>query len=209
MLPLAGVAAGAMLGGVLIDRILSRTGSKWLSRSLVAAAALVLAGLGPLLAIKAVHPAAALAALGLGAAISGLAAPATWAATMDVGGKSATSIMAIINMSGNLGAYACPKAVGKILDAYPERWGSRAHHVRDGIDCGRNLLATRESRPSGGIIDVMVGRCRLGFETRRAHTVGHVVSAGFENSASISIGAGLVQPLSTYVVTRAVFDPRR
>ncbi len=122
MLPLAGVAAGAMLGGVLIDRILNRTSSKWLSRSLVAASALVLAGLGPLLAIKAVHPAAALAALGLGAAISGLAAPATWAATMDVGGKSATSIMAIINMSGNLGAYACPKAVGKILDAYPERW---------------------------------------------------------------------------------------
>jgi MFS family permease len=122
MLPLAGVAAGAMVGGVLIDRMLSRTGSKWLSRSLVAAAALVLAGLGPLLAINAVHPAVALAALGLGAAVSGLAAPATWAATMDVGGKSATSIMAIINMSGNLGAYACPKAVGKILDAYPERW---------------------------------------------------------------------------------------
>ena len=122
MLPLAGVAAGAMVGGALIDRVLRRTGSKWLSRSLVAAAALVLAGLGPLVAIKAVHPAVALAALGLGAAVSGLAAPATWAATMDVGGKSATSIMAIINMSGNLGAYLCPKAVGVILDAYPERW---------------------------------------------------------------------------------------
>ncbi len=89
----------------------------------MAAAALVLAGLGPLVAINAVHPAAALAALGLGAAVSGLAAPATWAATMDVGGKSATSVMAIINMSGNLGAFLCPIAVGAILDAYPERWG--------------------------------------------------------------------------------------
>jgi MFS family permease len=122
MLPLAGVVAGAMVGGALIDQVLRRTGSKWLSRSLVAATALVLAGLGSLVAIKAVHPAVALAALGLGAAVSGLAAPATWAATMDVGGKSATSIMAIINMSGNLGAYLCPKAVGAILDAYPERW---------------------------------------------------------------------------------------
>jgi len=123
MLPLAGVAAGAMLGGAVIDRVLRRTGSRWLSRSLVASMALVLAGLGPLLAIIAVHPAAALAALGLGAAVSGLAAPATWAATMDVGGKSATSVMAVINMSGNLGAFVCPIAVGAILDAYPERWG--------------------------------------------------------------------------------------
>jgi MFS family permease len=122
MLPLAGVAAGAMVGGVLIDRVLQLTGSKWLSRSLVAATAMVLAGMGSLVATHAVHPAAAMAALGLGAAVSGLAAPATWAATMDVGGKSATSIMAIANMSGNLGAYLCPKVVGVILDTYPERW---------------------------------------------------------------------------------------
>jgi MFS family permease len=123
MLPLAGVAAGAMLGGEVIDRVLRRTGSRWLSRSLVGALSLVLAGLGPLAAIYVVNPAAVLVALGLGAAVSGLAAPATWAATMDVGGKSATSVMAIINMSGNLGAFVCPIAVGAILDAYPERWG--------------------------------------------------------------------------------------
>jgi MFS family permease len=123
MLPLAGVAAGSMAGGALIDHLLRRTGSKWISRSAVAAAALVLAGLGPLSAIGVSSPSLALAALALGAAASGLAAPATWAVTMDIGAGSAASVMALANMSGNLGAFICPIAVGAILDAFPERWG--------------------------------------------------------------------------------------
>jgi nitrate/nitrite transporter NarK len=65
---------------------------------------------------------AALVALALGLTAGGFAGPATWAATMDLGGKSSTSIMAILNMIGNLGAYLCPRAIGWILDAFPERW---------------------------------------------------------------------------------------
>jgi MFS family permease len=122
MLPLAGVAAGTMAGGALIDHLLKRTGSKWVSRSLVAAAALLLAGLGPLSAMGLARPAAVLTVLALGAAASGLAAPATWAVTMDVGGDSAASVMALANMSGNCGAFLCPVAVGAILDAFPDRW---------------------------------------------------------------------------------------
>jgi MFS transporter, ACS family, D-galactonate transporter len=83
---------------------------------------LVLAGLGTLGASLAAYP-VALAALTLGAAVSGFAAPATWAATMDVGRESSTSVMAILNMSGNLGAFLCPIAVGRILHAFPEGWG--------------------------------------------------------------------------------------
>jgi sugar phosphate permease len=122
IMPLAGVAAGTIAGGALIDYVLKRTGSRWSSRSVVAAAALILGGLGPLAAIGVARPAVALMVLALGAAASGMAAPATWAATMDVGGKSATSVMAIANMSGNAGAFLCPVAVGAILDAFPERW---------------------------------------------------------------------------------------
>jgi MFS family permease len=122
MLPLAGYAAGAMAGGVVIDALLRRTGSKWWSRSAVGAAALVLAGLSPLLAIFMTHPAAALVVLASGVTMAGLAGPATWAATMDLGGKSSTSVMAVLNMSGNVGAFLCPVMVGGILDAFPERW---------------------------------------------------------------------------------------
>ena len=61
--------------------------------------------------------------LALGAASLGLAAPATWAVTMDLGGsRSAASVMAVANMAGNLGAFLCPVAVGAILDTWPGRW---------------------------------------------------------------------------------------
>jgi nitrate/nitrite transporter NarK len=63
------------------------------------------------------------AALVLGSTVSGLSAPATWAATMDVGGTSSATIMAVVNMTGNFGAFLCPIAVGEILKAFPERWG--------------------------------------------------------------------------------------
>ena len=122
MLPLAGYAAGAMAGGIVIDALLRRTGSKWWSRSAVGAGALVMAGLSPLLAIFMTQPAAALAVLASGVTLAGLAGPATWAATMDLGGNSSTSVMAVLNMSGNVGAFLCPVLVGAILDAFPERW---------------------------------------------------------------------------------------
>jgi nitrate/nitrite transporter NarK len=123
MLPLAGYATGAMAGGPLIDGVLRRTGSKWHSRSLVGAAALVFSGLASLAAIGAGHPVPAVLALTLGTVVSGFSAPATWAATMDIGGKSSASVMAVINMTGNLGAFLCPIAVGAILDTFVERWG--------------------------------------------------------------------------------------
>jgi MFS family permease len=124
MFPLAAYALGAILGGPMIDEVLRRTGSKRRSRSAVGAAALLLAGAGSLAAIGAVNPAAALVALTLGSAASGFSAPATWAATMDVGGKSSGSVMAVGNMTGNLGAFLCPVAVGAILDTFPGKWGT-------------------------------------------------------------------------------------
>jgi MFS family permease len=121
MIPLAGYIAGSILGGPLIDELLRRSGSKRLSRCAVGAAALVLTGLGLAAAMFASYP-TALVAVALGMTASGFAGPATWAATMDVGGRSSTSVMAVLNMSGNLGAFLCPIAIGAILGAFPEGW---------------------------------------------------------------------------------------
>jgi MFS family permease len=123
MVPLAGVVTGAMGGGAIIDGLLRATGSKWLSRCGVGATGLVLAALGPLAAMFASSPGQALCLLALGAASLGLAAPATWAATMDIGGgQSAASVMALANMAGNLAAFLCPIAVGAVLDASSGNW---------------------------------------------------------------------------------------
>lgn len=123
MAPLAGVVAGAVGGGILIDRLLRRTGKKWVSRCGVGTGGLILGALGFLVAIMASNPALALIVLALGSAALGLAAPATWAVTMDLGGtRSAASVMAVANMAGNLAAFLCPVAVGAILDTWPGRW---------------------------------------------------------------------------------------
>jgi MFS family permease len=120
-IPLAGYIAGSIAGGPLIDELLRRSGSKRLSRCAVGAAALVLTGLGLAAAAFAAYP-ASLVAVALGMTASGFAGPATWAATMDVGGRSSTSVMAVLNMSGNFGAFLCPIAIGGILGAFPEGW---------------------------------------------------------------------------------------
>ncbi len=123
MVPLAGVVAGAMGGGVVVDGLLRRTGSKWLSRCGVGAGGMALAALGSLAAMFTASAGPALVVLALGAASLGLAAPATWAATMDLGGaRSAASVMALANMAGNLGAFLCPIAVGAILDTPGGHW---------------------------------------------------------------------------------------
>ncbi|WP_406693922.1 MFS transporter [Singulisphaera sp. Ch08] len=116
MLPLTGVVIGSFLGGPIVDLILVRTGSRWLSRSGVAALSLGTCALATLAATFVNGPLAAVTMLSLGAFLSGLAAPTTWAATMDISGRHTALGFAIMNMSGNIGAIACPIAVGYLID---------------------------------------------------------------------------------------------
>ena len=114
----------------------------------------ILAGLSPLLAIFMTHPAAALAVLASGVTLAGLAGPATWAATMDLGGKSSTSVMAVLNMSGNVGAFLCPVAVGTILDAFPERWSLVLLMFSMVYITGGIMLAADGYRQAGSLITI-------------------------------------------------------
>jgi sugar phosphate permease len=115
VLPLVGTLLGNMLGGVVVDRLLLRTGNKRLSRSGTAAFALTLCGLCTLAAVWVKEPLPAVAVLALGSLFFGLGSPAAWAATMDISGRHTAVVFGIMNMSGNLGALVCPIIVGYLF----------------------------------------------------------------------------------------------
>ena len=113
--PLVGVVVGSMLGGVIIDWLLVRTGSKFISRCGVAIAALGLSGLLCLSASWTADPTWLVGAVALGALFSGLGGPAAWAATMDVAGRQTALVMALMNMGGTLGGFSLPIVVGYMI----------------------------------------------------------------------------------------------
>jgi MFS family permease len=113
--PLVGVVVGSLAGGVIIDWLLIRTGSKFISRCGVAIVALGLSGLLCVLASWTQDPNWLVAAVALGALFSGLGAPAAWAATMDVAGRQTAVVMALMNMGGTIGGFTLPIVVGYMI----------------------------------------------------------------------------------------------
>ena len=113
--PLIGVAVGSPLGGLIIDYLLNKTGSKRISRSGVAMGALTLAGLFCLAATWMPSPQWLVAAMVGSALFSGLGGPAAWAATMDVAGRYTAVVMAVMNMGGTIGGFCLPIVVGYMI----------------------------------------------------------------------------------------------
>jgi MFS family permease len=112
MLPLAATVIGNLLGGTLVDRILSRTGNRRLSRSGTAALALGVCAVCTLAAAWVGSPFQAVCVLALGSLFFGLGSPAAWAAGMDISGRHTAILFGIMNMAGNFGAFLSPIAVG-------------------------------------------------------------------------------------------------
>jgi sugar phosphate permease len=125
MLPLAGVVAGSLAGGVVVDRLLQRTGNKRISRSATGAVALLLCGIATLGAGAARHTLAAVLVIAFGSFFMGVSGPCAWAATMDISGKYTAIIFAVMNMAGVLGDIASPLSVGYLftyLERSPGQW---------------------------------------------------------------------------------------
>jgi MFS family permease len=114
--PLIGVVVGSFLGGWLVDAILARTRSAWLSRSGLSAAALLVCSLANLAAAFVTDPIAAVALITGGTLFFGVTGPTTWATAMDISGSRSALVFAIMNMTGNIGAIACPIAVGVLFE---------------------------------------------------------------------------------------------
>ncbi len=107
---------GTMLGGVFVDRVYRWTGSKFYSRSGLAAAMLVLAGVFTAIAGDTDSAAATAAWLTVAALFSGLASAAPWVAVMDIGGRNTAVVMGVMNSFSALGGVLLSPLVGKLID---------------------------------------------------------------------------------------------
>ena len=122
MVPLVAVVTGLMASGLLVDWLFLRTGSKRISRSLVAFWGLLLAALLTLCAGWASSAHQLVAVLALAVVLSSFSGPPSWTATLDIAGRFSALVMAIMNMAGNLGALLLPIALGYLI-GHIERTG--------------------------------------------------------------------------------------
>lgn len=123
MLPLLATVVGSFAGGALIDIVLVRTGSKWLSRCGLAGGALMLCAAATLIASTVRQPTAAVAVIALGMLFSGIAKPNQWAATIDLCGSHSAVGFAVMNVAGNFGALACPKVLAVMIESIEKHGG--------------------------------------------------------------------------------------
>jgi MFS family permease len=113
----AGVIGG-LVGGLLSDWVLQRTGSRRAGRQGVAVGSLLLGSLFFALAYFTPDVTAAVLLLSAGAFLTIFAAPCAYALTMDLGGRNLGIVFSTMNMAGNLGSTAFTWAVPRLNE-----WG--------------------------------------------------------------------------------------
>lgn len=120
--PLAAAVTGLMAGGLLVDGLLAWTGSKRISRSLVACFGIGAAGLLTLSALGATSAPVLVGLLAAGSLAGSFSGPPSWTATMDIAGRYSALLMAVMNMAGIAGALLMPIALGYLI-GHIERTG--------------------------------------------------------------------------------------
>ena len=114
--PLIGVVFGSLLGGMVIDGLYKKTGSKWISRCGVASGALLLTAtfaFGSTFTGSAQQLATVIA---VGSFFSGVAMPCPWAASIDMGGKNPALVMGMMNAAGCLAGICISPLIGRLID---------------------------------------------------------------------------------------------
>ncbi len=118
---LAGTLTGSLLGGYLSDWVWKRTGSLWLSRCGIGAFAMGVCGMLILGAWFIENAVLAIILLALGSMFAAFAAPCLFSAVIEIGGTRTPQVFALVNMSGNLAAAACPVLIGMLFN-YTNNW---------------------------------------------------------------------------------------
>ena len=124
-LPLLAVVVGSILGGVIVDWLLRATGSKSVSRSGTAFISLIVCGLFTMASAWTSSATELSVVIAVGALFSGIAGPAAWAATIDIGGRQTAVVMGTMNMAGGLAAVILPIVLGNWFEQIREtngRW---------------------------------------------------------------------------------------
>lgn len=110
-LPFLAVVGGGILGGLVVDWILSRTGSRRLSRQLVAVLSLLACAGFTCLAFFAHDARTAVLLISAGSLCAAFGGPCAYAVTIDMAGEYVPIVFSTMNMAGNLGAAVCPVLV--------------------------------------------------------------------------------------------------
>lgn len=108
------LVVGGLVGGMLSDYVLARTGSRWAARNGVAMFSLISACVFYLAAYPIENVYLATLVFGIGAFLFTFSSPCAYALTIDVGGRYLAIIFGLMNMIGNLGAWAFVKYLPRI-----------------------------------------------------------------------------------------------
>ncbi len=117
-LPLLGGALGGIFGGYANDWAIQRFSSRRWSRSAVAGIGLAMGGALVLLSVTASEPQAVAIGLMLARFFTDWNQPTVWGTCTDLGGKFSATVFGMNNMTGNMGAFLTPFAVGMLLDYF-------------------------------------------------------------------------------------------
>jgi MFS family permease len=118
-LPLVGIAAGVLCGGLASDWLSRRWGAR-AGRRLPGLVGFPLAAAAIVGALSTPDPMSAALLMSVSGACSALGVSPAWAACLDIGGRHAGVITGAMNTFGNLGGALSPLVVGLSLD----RWHS-------------------------------------------------------------------------------------
>ncbi|MDP7273847.1 MAG: MFS transporter [Planctomycetaceae bacterium] len=110
-LPMLSVVVGGVVGGLLVDFLWQRTGSKRISRQLTSVLALATCAACIGAAYYVSDAGGAVALISLGTFCGTLAGPPSSATAIDKAGEHTEQVYGVMNMVGNLGAAICPMVV--------------------------------------------------------------------------------------------------
>jgi MFS family permease len=106
---------GGLVGGILSDWVLQRTGSRRAGRKGVAVASLLFGSLFFVAAYFTADVAWSVVLLSAGSFVTIFSAPCAYALTMDLGGRNLGIVFSTMNMAGNLGSFAFTWAAPRLV----------------------------------------------------------------------------------------------